>query len=267
MEPVLTYEEYHLYQKLRRPVGDNHILKNHEEYNEYWDKIDWIRDWIKKENVNREKEYKQAVCKSRIYNTISILMLFVAITLPFPLNKILEECFHIYISTSLFVFSVVVLYVAGVWFSVQGGGWNERLPKKPCKVSVFDLLNEVSFGNGTPLALALAIVKSFINKDFICRNFRLCGSKYWDGLQEPALYMLLADALILDECLSKYSCEKECVKCKAKGYNDGVYYHSHWRNIYNMSPTDILRVYCDEYLGYNGSKQSLPKSIEDRERV
>lgn len=260
--------EYNLYQRLKRPIGGNQILKNEEEYNEYWGKIDWIRDWIKKEDVYQEKEYKLAVCKSKVYNTISILMLFVAITLPFPLTTILKECFHIYMSTSLLIFIVIVLFVVGVWFAAQGGDWNGESLKKPRKATVEDLLESVYFRYGTPLVLALEMQKIATHRRYT--DIRLCSNKHiynncWHGLLEPELYMLLADALILDECLSnQYKCKKQCVKCKAKEYNDNCYYYFHWRSIYKMSPTDIIRVYQNEYLGRNGSLQPLPQHIEQR---
>ena len=272
MQRIWDYSEYHLYQKLRRPVGAKHILKNDEEYNEYWDKIDWIRDWIRAENINRDKVYKHKVLLSKVYNAISGVIIFVLTILLYPLIRVLETC-GVSLNYTMIITLCGILLIIGIWLGICGGWWNGEYPKEPREASVKDLLETINFRYGTPLVLALIIVKSFIEKDFTSgSNFRLCGSKRidysWHGLLESELYMLLADALILDECLSnQYKCKKPCVKCKAKEYNDDDHYYFHWRSIYKMSPIDILNTYNDEYLGRNGSLQPLPQYIEQRRRL
>lgn len=261
MERHLGHKEYSFYWRLRRPIGGHNILKNEEEYNEYWEKIDWIQYLICEIELRQKKKYKWERIKYHILNTLGVCFVcFAFVSLP-----LLSQIFRI--SQSIYISVVIFFSVIGIHCFYASGFWNGREPKPPKEATVADVLKLVNFKYGTPLVLALIIAKSIIEKDFARWDFRLCGSKYivrsWDGLLEPSLYMLLADALILDECLSnKYMCKKGCVRCKAKIYNDDYDYSSHKQSFYEMSPTDIIRIYEDEYLGRNGSPQPLPQYIE-----
>lgn len=259
MERHLDYNEYCLYRNLKRPIGGNNILKNEEEYNEYWKKIDWIQDWIRAEDNNRKSVYDKALKKSKILNIISIIL--IVSTIPTVIVA--------YKSTMLFVIMELILLVISFWL-----WWNGGEPKSPRKATVKDLLKSVCFSETTPFSLALLIERHYEETGHhIGSHFRLSYSRHmgsdWNGLSEWATYILLADALILDDCLrSAKSCTKNCQRCKAKEYKDyessNYFYYNrfHWRQIYIKPPTDILLIYNGEAVRKNA--HPLPDHIEKR---
>lgn len=260
MERSLDYKEYLFYRNLRRPIGGNNILKNEEEYNEYWKKIDWIQDWIKTENNHRIKKYHKTQ-KQKKYGRLIKALAFILII------SIIGAIFNFSWNYYLYMIAPTVAGIWAIYHSVED-------LKPPKKATIFDLLNNIKFSETTPLSLALIIEKYYRETEVAYANKFLLTGRHnigfnWRGLDERALYMLMADALILDKCLkSMRHCKCNCSRCKAKEYrvynDDDFYYYNrfYWRVIYRLPPADILLIYN----GQVGRKniQPLPENIEKR---
>ena len=183
---VLSY----FYRYTSRKVGPDCIIKNEEEYDLYRTYIDIIRRKIKKHNV----------IKRILYYTLSAVAIILFFVAPVILHSFYELTYT----------CVVSMAVGGIMIRV--------LLERPLKTyTIYNLIGDIKFKNyyATVLSKACILVKHYHDVGQNMVKPVIFGEKYsfpehlmdklgFDDLHHKELfaYALLADAMIVDRCLS-----------------------------------------------------------------